>query len=230
MSAVRGGTALILKRKTRFEAKIRGFQVAKKKVSKKEGGTEVQTRGPDRKLTRRQEKFVKELVANDGLISMREAAIRAGYPPKSAHSRAYELCSPKHCPHVVSEIARYRDELDEQYGVNYKRHLKDMHRLREICIEQGALSAAVQAEKNRGLAEGLYVSKSEIRTGTIDSMSREEVLNELERIQSGYEKIIDVTPEAVEVEEPDATSGPEESGIGVVATDIGRPEDERAEN
>ena len=228
MSAVRGGTALILKRKTRFEAKIRGFQVAKKKVSKKEGGTEVQTRGPDRKLTRRQEKFVKELVANDGLITMREAAIRAGYPPKSAHSRAYELCSPKHCPHVVNEIARYRDELDEQYGVNYKRHLKDMHRLREICIEQGALSAAVQAEKNRGLAEGLYVSKSEIRTGTIDQMSREDVEKELDRIRQNFEPIIDITP--TEVEESDAESGPEESGSGPVETDIGRPEDERAEN
>ena len=228
MSAVRGGTALILKRKTRFEAKIRGFQVAKKKVSKKEGGTAVQTRGPDRKLTRRQEKFVKELVANDGLVTMREAAIRAGYPAASAHSRAYELCSPKHCPHVVNEIARYRDELDEQYGVNYKRHLKDMHRLREICIEQGALSAAVQAEKNRGLAEGLYVSKSEIRTGTIDQMSREDVEKELDRIRQNFEPIIDITP--TEVEESDAESGPEESGSGPVETDIGRPEDERAEN
>ena len=202
--------------------------MTKKKVSKNTGGTAVQTRGPDRKLTRRQEKFVKELVANDGLITMREAAIRAGYPAASAHSRAYELCSPKHCPHVVTEIARYRDELDEQYGVNYKRHLKDMHRLREICIEQGALSAAVQAEKNRGLAEGLYVSKSEIRTGTIDQMSREDVEKELDRIRQNFEPVIDITP--TEVTEPDATSGPEESGSGVVATDIGRPEDERAEN
>ena len=161
-------------------------------------------RGPNRKLTRRQEKFVKELVANDGLITMREAAIRAGYPPRSAHSRAWELTNNNISPHVVSEIARYREELDEQYGVTYKRHIKDMHRLREICIQQGALSAAVQAEKNRGLAEGLYVSKSEIRTGSIDQMSREDVERELEKIRAGFEQIIDVTPEAVEVEEPDA--------------------------
>ena len=84
------------------------------------------TRGPNRKLTRRQQKFVKEIVANDGLITLREAAIRAGYPAASAHSRSYELCSPKHCPHVVNEIARYRSELDEMYGVNYKRHIRDM--------------------------------------------------------------------------------------------------------
>ena len=112
-------------------------------------------RRPDRKLTRRQEKFVKELVANDGLITLREAAIRAGYPPGSAHSRAWELCSLDHCPHVVREIERYREELDSQYAVTYKRHVPDMKRLRDAALEGGAFSAAVQAEKNRGLAEGL---------------------------------------------------------------------------
>ena len=202
--------------------------MTKKKVSKKTGGTAVQKTGPNRKLTRRQEKFVKELVANDGLITMREAAIRAGYPAASAHSRAYELCSPKHCPHVVNEIARYRDELDEMYGVNYKRHIRDMQKLRDASLAAGAYSAAVQAEKNRGLAEGLYVSKSEIRTGSIDQMTKEDVEKELDRIRQTFEPVIDITP--TEVKEPDAASGPEESGSGVVATDIGRPEDERAEN
>ena len=49
----------------------------------------------EKKMTRRQEKFVKELVSNDGLITMREAAIRAGYPAASAHTRAYELTNEK---------------------------------------------------------------------------------------------------------------------------------------
>ena len=188
------------------------------------------TRGPNRKLTRRQQKFVKELVANDGLITLREAAIRAGYPPGSAHSRAWELTNNNISPHVVAEIARYRDELDEQYGVTYKRHIKDMHRLREICIQQGALSAAVQAEKNRGLAEGLYVSKSEIRTGSIDQMSRADVEKELERIRAGFEQIIDITAEAVEVEELDPAGGDDESGERPVATDKKRPKRKRAKN
>ena len=187
-------------------------------------------RGPNRKLTRRQEKFVKELVANDGLITLREAAIRAGYPPGSAHSRAWELTNNNISPHVVAEIARYRDELDEQFGVTYKRHIKDMHRLREICIQQGALSAAVQAEKNRGLAEGLYVSKSEIRTGSIDQMSRADVEKELERIRAGFEQIIDITPEAVEVEELDPTGGADESGERPLASNKRRPKKKRAKN
>ena len=162
-------------------------------------------RGPNRKLTRRQEKFVKELVANDGLITMREAAIRAGYPPRSAHSRAWELTNNNISPHVVSEIARYRDELDEMYAVGYKKHVRDLQKIRDLAMAGGAYSAAVQAEYRRGQAQGdIYVSKSEIRTGSIDQMSREDVERELEKIRAGFEQIVDVTPTAAEVEEPDA--------------------------
>ena len=191
-------------------------------------GKKVLTRGPNRQLTRRQEKFVKELVANDGLVTMREAAIRAGYPSSSAHTRAYELTNNNICPHVVAEIQRYRDELDEKYGVTYKRHIRDMQKLRDAALENGAYSAAVQAEKNRGLAEGLYVSKSEVRTGSIDSMSRQQVEEELDRLRSSFEPVIDITP--VEIHEQDAEGSPEESGGGVVETDIGRLEDDGAEN
>jgi len=162
-------------------------------------GKKVQMRGPNRKLTRRQEKFVKELVSNDGLITMREAAIRAGYPEKSAHSRAYELTSQNICPHVVAEIKRYREELDEMYAVGYKKHVRDLQRIRDAALENGAYSAAVQAEYRRGQAQGdIYVSKSEIRTGSIDQMSREDVEKELDRIRQSFEPVIDITPEEVE--------------------------------
>ena len=186
-------------------------------------------RGPNRKLTRRQEKFVKELVSNDGLITLREAAIRAGYPAASAHTRAFELTSPKHCPHVVSEITRYRDELDEMYAVGYKKHVRDLQRIRDLALENGAYSAACQAEYRRGQAQGdIYVSKSEIRTGSIDQMSREDVEHELERIRGSFEPIIDITPQ--EVVEQDSESGAEESGSGAVASDKRRVEKNGAEN
>ena len=194
------------------------------------GGTRKKalTRGPNRKLTRRQELFVKELVSNDGLQTLRESAIRAGYPPASAHTRAYELTNNNICPHVVAEIQRYRDELDEKFGVTYKRHIRDMQKIRDAALENGAYSAAVQAEKNRGLAEGLYVSKSEIRTGSIDSMNRQEVEIELERIRESYQPTIDITP--TEIHEQDAEGGSEESGGGAVETDIGRLENDGPED
>ena len=148
-------------------------------------------------LTRRQELFVKELVSKDGQITMREAAINAGYPVSSAHTRAYELTNPHISPHVVAAIQAYRAELDEKYGVTYQRHLRDLQLIRDMALQNGAYSAAVQAEYRRGQAQGdIYVSKSEIRHGSIDSMSKEDVLKALEEIKNQYAPItIDVTPE-----------------------------------
>ena len=66
-----------------------------------------------------------------------------------------------------------------------------------MALNNGAYSAAVQAEYRRGQAQGdIYVSKSEIRTGSIDSMSKDEVLKALKEIKQSYAPItIDVTPE-----------------------------------
>ena len=185
--------------------------------------------GPDRKLTRRQEKFVKELVSNDGLITLREAAIRSGYPSSSAHTRAWELTNNNISPHVVSEIARYREELDEMYAVGYKRHVRDMQRIRDLALDNGAYSAAVQAEYRRGQAQGdIYVSKSEIRTGSIDQMSREDVERELERIREGFEPVIEIKAE--KIGEPDAGEGVEKPGKRVVAVAKRRAKKNRKED
>ena len=150
-----------------------------------------------RPLTRKQELFVKELVSKDGQITMREAAINAGYPASSAHTRAYEMTNPHICPHVVSAIKAYRDELDEKFGINYRRHIRDLQTIRDAALENGAFSAAVQAEYRRGQAQGdIYVSKSEVRHGSIDSMSKDEVMKALQEIKQTYAPVtIDITPE-----------------------------------
>ena len=146
-------------------------------------------------LTRKQEKFVKELVSNDGTITMSEAAERAGYTPKSAPVRASQMTNPHISPHVCAAIKRYRDELDSKFGVTYSRHIRDLQRIRDHALENGAYSAAVQAEYRRGQAQGdIYVSKSEIRHGSIDSMSKEEVQKALDELKKTY-GAIDITPD-----------------------------------
>ena len=96
-------------------------------------------------------------------------------------------------------------------------------------MENGAYSAAVQAEYRRGQAQGdIYVSKSEIRTGSIDQMSREDVERELERIRESFEPVIDITPE--EVEEPDAEGGVKESGGRALANNKRRTKKDRAKH
>ena len=97
----------------------------------------------------------------------------------------------------MAAIQAYRAELDEKFGVNYQRHLRDLQTIRDMALNNGAYSAAVQAEYRRGQAQGdIYVNKSEIRTGSIDSMSKDEVLKALKEIKQSYAPItIDVTPE-----------------------------------
>lgn len=167
-------------------------RTAKDPVTQKKSLEELK----NKPLTRRQELFVKELVSNDGMITNREAAINAGYPASSAHARAYEMMNPNICPHVVSAIKAYRDELDAKYAVNYQRHLRDLQLIRDQALQNGAYSAAVQAEYRRGQAHGdIYVNKSEIRHGSIDSMSKEEVMKALEEMRKSYDaNVIDITP------------------------------------
>lgn len=156
-----------------------------------------------RKLTRKQELFVKELVSNDGKITLRGAAIAAGFAPSSAHQRAYEMTNPDKCPHVCRAIRIYRGELDRKYAVNYGRHIKDLQTIRDEALENGAYSAAVQAEKARGQAQGdIYVSKSEIRTGSIDQMDRAQVEKALAELKAQYEPVVTLE-RAEEAADPD---------------------------
>jgi phage terminase small subunit len=153
----------------------------------------------NQKLTKRQELFVKEFVSKDGQATKRDCAIAAGYPPKSAHARANDLTNPTRSPHVVKEIRKYKAELDKKYAVNYGRHVKDLQRIRDEALDNGAYSAAVAAEKARGQAEGsIYINKSEIRHGSIDQMDRAEVMKALNEIKASYEPV--ATLERVDIE------------------------------
>lgn len=158
----------------------------------------------ERKLTPKQERFVRELVSKDGFITISEAAINAGYSPRNAASEASRMLNPDIYPHVAKRYQEYRQELEEKYAVSYKRHVRDLQTIRDKAMEAGAWSAAVQAEYRRGQAHGdIYISKSEVRHGSIDQMSKEEVLKALEELRGGGE-IIDITPET---EESDHGSG-----------------------
>jgi phage terminase small subunit len=160
----------------------------------------------DTPLNDRQERFVKELISKDGQITHVEAAINAGYPAGNARTRASELLNPGMNPHVVARIKVYRDELDAKYGVTFQRHLKDLQVIRDVALQNGAYSAAVQAEKSRGMAHGdIYVSRSEVRHGSIDSMSKDEVLKALQDIKDSY-ALTDITPSTEDENSPEGRS------------------------
>jgi hypothetical protein len=116
---------------------------------------------------------------------------------------AWQLTNPDLNPHIVAAIQEYRAELASKYNTSYERHMKDLQLIRDKALEAGAYAAAVQAEYRRGQALGtIYVERKEIRHGTIDSMSKEEVQRKLDELKKLYggpppTAIIDLNPSDV---------------------------------
>jgi len=175
-----------------------------------------------RALTKRQQAFVREWCSQDGQITKRDAAIAAGFAASSAHQRAYEMTNPDVCPHVCKAIRLFQADLDKKYAVNYGRHVKDLQRIRDEALENGAYSAAVQAEKSRGQTAGLYVTKTEIRHGSIDQMDREQVMKALDELKAQYEPV--ATVERIDSEKETVE---EEAGVELLEAAI--PGDKKAQ-
>ena len=155
--------------------------------AKKRLATEVKPLSKQKVMNAKEWKFVQEYVSGDGRVTLKEAAIRAGYTTASASVMAWKLTNPKEYPHVVAAIQAYRAELASKYNTSYERHMRDLQIIRDKAMDNGAWAAAVQAEYRRGQALGtIYVERKEIRHGTIDSMSKEEVQRKLEELKQLY--------------------------------------------
>ncbi len=164
-----------------------------------------------RELTTQEWKFVNEFVSGDGHVTLQEAVVRAGFAVRNLKKKAEELTDPDISPHIVAAIQKARAEMAEKYGTTYERHMRDLQIIRDQALAAGAYGAAVQAEYRRGQALGtIYIDRKEIRHGTIDSMSKEEVMRKLQEIKKLYgngSPVIDITPEQVQeslADEPNA--------------------------
>ena len=85
----------------------------------------------------------------------------------------------KRFPKVVEAVLARRAEIQKTHEVKLDKHVQELARLREKSLAEKSYSAAVNAERLRGQAAGLYIDRKEIRTGSIDSMSRDDVLKAL---------------------------------------------------
>ena len=152
----------------------------------------------EKKITPKQEEFVRIYCWEDE--SQTEAAVRAGYSKKSAHAIASQLLNGSHYPHVVTRIHEVKKELAQKYEVTFEGHVKKLAEIRDLALEDGSYAAAVAAEKNRGQAAGLYIDRKEILHGKIDTMSKEEVLNEIKKLQEEYPALAAVSQGNVLIE------------------------------
>jgi len=133
-------------------------------------------------LTEKQRIFVEIYTANEGRLTPTECARQSGYKRERAATTASELLSIKRYPRVVAAVKKKRNELAETHKVEMDKHVQELARLRDRALGDKSHSAAINAERLRGQAAGLYVERKEIRTGSIDEMSREDVLKQLKEL------------------------------------------------
>ena len=154
-----------------------------------------------------QKRFAEYLVFNEGRTTGADAAIAAGYSEKRARVEASELQNPKLSPLVVQYIGALREENLKKYEVSYDKHVAELGKIREAALKKGAFSAATNAEKNRGMAAGLYIDRKIIKTGKLEELSEEELEAKMKKILDDYSPILNAkVVEALPEEGPESSS------------------------
>ena len=133
-------------------------------------------------LTEMQEAFCRHFVYD--FLTQTEAAERAGYTdPAPVASR---FMNGRDFPKIVERIRELEKDLASQHAVTYESHITQLARIRDLAIAAGSYAPAATAEKQRGMAAGLYISRSEILVGRIDQMSREDVVKEIQKLTAEF--------------------------------------------
>lgn len=148
-------------------------------------------------LTEKQEKFCRIYATED--VTRTEAARMAGYGEGTAAWAASRFLNGRDYPHILVRIAEIKEELSKKYEVTFDGHIRQLARIRDMALEKGNFTAAHAAEKSRGQAAGLYISRSEILVGKIDQMSREEVLAEIAKLQSQFPVLLENTAPTIDM-------------------------------
>ena len=175
-------------------------------------------------LTDKQRVFVKIYAENEGRLTPTECARQAGYSEASANVTSSVLLNGKRYPKVVDAVIKRRAELEKTHEVKLQKHVQELARLREKSLVEKSFSAAVNAERLRGQAAGLYIDRKEIRTGRIDSMSREEVLKSLKELGLDGKFRKENNKTILSVEKESDSEGPKD--ITEVSTKSGERQDE----
>jgi phage terminase small subunit len=157
-------------------------------------------------LTEKQEKFCRIYATED--VTRTEAARLAGYTDTTAPIAGSRFLNGRDYPHILVRIAEIKEELSRKYEVTFDSHIRQLARIRDMALEKGNYTAAVAAEKSRGQAGGLYISRSEILVGKIDQMSRDEVLAEITKLQAQFPVLMQSTSPTIDMvanaRDPDA--------------------------
>jgi phage terminase small subunit len=129
-----------------------------------------------KRLTQRQQDFLDNFVHKD--MTQTASARQAGYSNPSVD--AVRLLRNE----VIQErLQEMYDENRSRFGVTLEKSLRDLKKIRDMAVEEQRYSEAINAEKLRMQATGLLVNKSHVLHEKVDSMTKEDILAELQNLQ-----------------------------------------------
>ena len=136
-------------------------------------------------LTEMERRFCEYLVMNEGRTTGKDAALAAGYVPKTAAQEAYRL---QQKPKIQMYLTKRMNEVNKSFVVNRHNYLKRQINLSKM-VEDGHPHAAKAApfESHIAKAMGLFVDRKEIYTRDLTAedklQRREELVEKMKRMK-----------------------------------------------
>ena len=129
-----------------------------------------------KRLTQKQQDFLDNFMHKD--MTQTNAARQAGYSNPSVD--AVRLLRNE----VVQErFQEMQEENRSRFGVTIDKSVRDLLKIRNEAWESGKFGEAIRAEELRLKATGLLVNKAHVLLEKVDSMTKEEILAELQNLQ-----------------------------------------------
>ena len=129
-----------------------------------------------KRLTQKQQAFLDNFMHKD--MTQTNAARQAGYSNPSVD--AVRLLRNE----VVQErFQEMQEENRSRFGVTIDKSVRDLLKIRNEAWESGKFGEAIRAEELRLKATGLLVNKAHVLHEKVDSMTKEEILVELQNLQ-----------------------------------------------
>ena len=129
-------------------------------------------------LTEMQRRFCEYLIMNEGRTTRTEAAVHAGYSPKSARQEAAGLMQN---PKILKYLQHRSNEVNRAFTVTKNNYVRRQQILSQKLVDEGKTEKAVGFENLIGKATGQFVDIH--LHGKISDMTNEEKLEEIKRIR-----------------------------------------------
>ena len=139
-------------------------------------------------LTEMQRRFVDYLVYNEGRTTHTDAAIKAGYAPKSATQEASRLMRN---PKVQAYYQKKSNEVNRAFTVTKGNYVRRQQVLSQKLVDEGKIDKALGFENLIGKATGQFI-ETHIH-GNLNDLSKQEKLDEIKRLKTLQEERLKIT-------------------------------------